>query len=294
MPRPEQSLTYASYLRLPELLSLQTPQSDPQAHDELQFIIVHQAFELWFRLLLYEIRAIIGHLQAGEVREAIWLFRRLIEIERVMTQQVQIMETMSPARFLEFRDVLQPASGFQSVQFRELEFLSGLQGEQAEHFLAVFENNEAARTRLQRVLDGPNLWSAFCELLDRRGFDMTDEERCQQAVMQVYTESQYIDLHQLCETMVEYDELFRVWRSRHALMAERMIGAKPGTGHEQVRGLQVRGLIDQESFQEPGVRYLQGRVGLRFFPLLWEMRTRLTGAAGSTGSAGSEEGNDGG
>ena len=290
MPRPEQSLTYASYLRLPELLSLQTPQSDPQAHDELQFIIVHQAFELWFRLLLYEIRAIIAHLQAGEVREAIWLFRRLIEIERVMTQQVQIMETMSPARFLEFRDLLQPASGFQSVQFRELEFLSGLQGEQAEHFLEVFENNPEAYTRLQHALEGPNLWSAFCELLHSRGFDVADEEQQQQAVMQVYAESQYIDLHQLCETMVEYDELFRVWRSRHALMAERMIGAKPGTGHEQVRTLQASGLIDEESFQEPGVRYLQGRVRLRFFPILWEMRTRLTSSTSS--AAGSEGGKD--
>ncbi len=283
MPRPEQSLTYASYLRLPELLSLQTPQSDPHAHDELQFIIVHQAFELWFRLLVYEIRAIIGHLQAGEVREAIWLFRRLIEIERVMTQQVQIMETMSPVRFLEFRDLLQPASGFQSVQFRELEFLSGFQGEQAEHFLDVFDNNQEARTRLQRALEGPNLWSAFCELLRSRGFDMTDAQQQRQAVIQVYAESQHIDLHQLCETMVEYDELFRVWRSRHALMAERMIGAKPGTGHEQMKRLS-----GQESFQEPGVRYLQSRVSLRFFPILWEIRTQLTGSAGPGG------GNDGG
>ena len=161
----DQDLTYASYLRLPELLNLQTPKSDPAAHDELQFIVVHQAFELWFRLLIYEIRAIIEHLQNGQVREAIWLFRRLIEIERVMTQQVQIMETMSPARFLEFRDLLQPASGFQSVQFRELEFLSGFQGEQAAHFLDVFDTDQEARHRLQQALDGPNLWSAFCELL---------------------------------------------------------------------------------------------------------------------------------
>ena len=125
MPQAKSDLTYESYLRLPELLSLQTPQSNPPAHDELQFIIVHQSYELWFRLLLYEVRTIIGHLRAGRVRQAVWLIRRLIEIERVMIQQVQVLETMSPAHFLEFRDLLRPASGLQSLQFRELEFLSG-------------------------------------------------------------------------------------------------------------------------------------------------------------------------
>lgn len=270
MTPPNQDLTYASYLRLPELLSLQVPQSDPPAHDELQFIVVHQAFELWFRLLIYEIRAIIEHLQHGRAREAIWLFRRLIEIERVMTQQVQIMETMSPARFLEFRELLQPASGFQSVQFRELEFLSGVRDA---HFLDVFDTDPAARRRLEQALDGPTLWSAFCELLQRHGFAVADAEQQRRAVAQIYADSHHLELHQLCENMVEYDEQFRLWRSRHALMAERMIGAKPGTGN-----IHTTRLIGQESFQEPGVRYLQSRVGLRFFPVLWEVRTQLVGS----------------
>jgi tryptophan 2,3-dioxygenase len=271
MSRPEPELTYESYLRLPELLSLQTPRSHPPAHDELQFIIVHQAYELWFCLLIYEVRTIITSLQTGNVQGAIWLLRRLIEIERVMTQQVQILETMSPARFLEFRDLLKPASGFQSVQFRELEFLSGLRDE---HFLAVFAKDEEAHQRLRAALDGPNLWSAFCDFLRSRGFDVTDAERQLEAVAQIYADPQYLDLHQLCEALMEYDEQFRAWRARHALMAERLIGAKPGTG-----ALHTSQLTGQASFQEPGVRYLQSRVGTRFFPILWEVRTQLGGGS---------------
>jgi tryptophan 2,3-dioxygenase len=271
MVRPEQTLTYESYLRLPELLSLQTPRSSPAAHDELQFIIVHQTYELWFRLMIYEVRAIITFLQTDNVREAIWLLRRLIEIERVMTQQVQILETMSPARFLEFRDLLKPASGLQSFQFRELEFLSGLRDE---HFLKLFEEDDKARQRLRETLAGPNVWSAFCDLLRSRGFGVADANQQTEAAIQIYTDPHHLDLHQLCEAMVEYDEQFRVWRARHALMAERMIGAKPGTG-----AAHTGQLTTHASFQEPGVRYLQGRVGLRFFPVLWEVRTRLGGGS---------------
>ncbi len=177
MAHAKPDLTYESYLRLPELLNLQTPQSDPPAHDELQFIIVHQSYELWFRLLLYEIRTIISHLRAGRVRQAIWLLRRLVEIERVMIQQIQVLETMSPVHFLEFRDLLRPASGLQSLQFRELEFLSGLRDER---FFEVFDGRAAARQRLQAAHDGPNLWSAFCELLHSRGFDFDTDAAEQQ------------------------------------------------------------------------------------------------------------------
>lgn len=275
MAQAKQDLTYDSYLRLPELLNLQIPQSDPPAHDELQFIVVHQSYELWFRLLLYEVRAIIGHLQAERVRQAVWLFRRLIEIERVMIQQIQVLETMSPAQFLEFRDLLQPASGLQSLQFRELEFLSGLRDER---FFELFEIDTPAKKRLRAAHDGPNLWSAFCDLLRSRGFvvDNVNDDTDQQtnAVEQIYTDPQHLDLHQLCEAMIEYDEQFRVWRARHALMAERMVGAKPGTGD-----VHTGKLLGQASFQAPGVRYLQGRVSLRFFPILWEVRTQLGGGS---------------
>ena len=271
MAHAKQDLTYESYLRLPELLNLQTPQSDPPAHDELQFIIVHQSYELWFRLLLYEIRTIISHLRAGRVRQAIWLLRRLVEIERVMIQQIQVLETMSPVHFLEFRDLLRPASGLQSLQFRELEFLSGLRDER---FFEVFDGRAAARQRLQAAHDGPNLWSAFCELLHSRGFDFDTDaaEQQERAVGQIYTDPRHLDLHQLCEVMVDYDEQFCIWRSRHALMAERMVGAKPGTGDAYTGKLAGRA-----SFQAPGVRYLQGRVNVHFFPVLWDVRTQLGG-----------------
>ncbi len=270
MAHAKQDLTYESYLRLPELLNLQTPQSDPPAHDELQFIIVHQSYELWFRLL-YEIRTIISHLRAGRVRQAIWLLRRLVEIERVMIQQIQVLETMSPVHFLEFRDLLRPASGLQSLQFRELEFLSGLRDER---FFEVFDGRAAARQRLQAAHDGPNLWSAFCELLHSRGFDFDTDaaEQQERAVGQIYTDPRHLDLHQLCEVMVDYDEQFCIWRSRHALMAERMVGAKPGTGDAYTGKLAGRA-----SFQAPGVRYLQGRVNVHFFPILWDVRTQLGG-----------------
>ena len=271
MAHAKQDLTYESYLRLPKLLNLQTPQSDPPAHDELQFIIVHQSYELWFRLLLYEIRTIISHLRAGRVRQAIWLLRRLVEIERVMIQQIQVLETMSPVHFLEFRDLLRPASGLQSLQFRELEFLSGLRDER---FFEVFDGRAAARQRLQAAHDGPNLWSAFCELLHSRGFDFDTDaaEQQERAVGQIYTDPRHLDLHQLCEVMVDYDEQFCIWRSRHALMAERMVGAKPGTGDAYTGKLAGRA-----SFQAPGVRYLQGRVNVHFFPILWDVRTQLGG-----------------
>ncbi len=271
MAHAKPDLTYESYLRLPELLNLQTPQSDPPAHDELQFIIVHQSYELWFRLLLYEIRSIISHLRAGRVRQAIWLLRRLVEIERVMIQQIQVLETMSPVHFLEFRDLLRPASGLQSLQFRELEFLSGLRDER---FFEVFDGRAAARQRLQAAHDGPNLWSAFCELLHSRGFDFNTDaaEQQERAVGQIYTDPRHLDLHQLCEVMVDYDEQFCIWRSRHALMAERMVGAKPGTGDAYTGKLAGRA-----SFQAPGVRYLQGRVNVHFFPILWDVRTQLGG-----------------
>ena len=271
MAHAKPDLTYESYLRLPELLNLQTPQSDPPAHDELQFIIVHQSYELWFRLLLYEIRTIISHLRAGRVRQAIWLLRRLVEIERVMIQQIQVLETMSPVHFLEFRDLLRPASGLQSLQFRELEFLSGLRDER---FFEVFDGRAAARQRLQAAHDGPNLWSAFCKLLHSRGFDFDTDaaEQQERAVGQIYTDPRHLDLHQLCEVMVDYDEQFCIWRSRHALMAERMVGAKPGTGDAYTGKLAGRA-----SFQASGVRYLQGRVNVHFFPILWDVRTQLGG-----------------
>ena len=280
-PRP---VSYESYLRVPELLSNQVTLSQPEAHDELQFIIVHQVYELWFKLLLHEVKSVVAHLQAGQAGEGLWLLRRCIEIGRVLIQQIHVMETMSPAKFLEFRDFLKPASGLQSAQFRALEFMSGLKDPR---YLELYPGSQESRHLLEEALAAPTLWDAFCDLLKRRGFDTADHDTQIQSLVQVYTKPEYLDLHLLAEALIEFDEGFRIWRTRHYLMAERMIGFKPGTGVAHTDMMRMSGGASPElprtetgpSFQDPGVQYLKGRADKRFFPALWEVRGHL-GAGG--------------
>ena len=287
-------LSYDSYLRVWDLLKLQQPLSKPEAHDELQFIIVHQVYELWFKLLLHEVRSTIQHLQGGEVGPAFWLMRRCIEIGRVLIQQIHVMETMSPAKFLEFRDLLKPASGLQSAQFRVLECLSGIKDDR---YLQLYASFPEARRQLEEALQAPTLWDGFCALLQQRGFKVEDHESQLNSLVTIYTEAQHLDLHQLAEAFIEYDEAFRIWRTRHYLMAERMIGFKPGTGVAHTAQISQdpspadgcpmgHGALPRTesgpSFQEPGVRYLQSRADLRYFPALWEMRSRLGGGYGAS------------
>lgn len=262
-------LTYRSYLGLDGLLRLQRLQSKPPAHDELQFIIVHQVYELWFKLLIYEIEAAIDLLSRGELKETTWIFRRLIEIERVMIQQLQVIETMTPTSFLRFRNLLAPASGFQSPQFREVEFLSGAKDER---FLKVHEG--PFRKRLAERLNQTTLWDALLKTLKRRGFSTKTDADVLKALVEVYSDPSFYDLYRLCESMIEYDELFSAWRQRHALMAERMIGAKPGTGAGHVDPT----LGTHGKFASAGVHYLKAVANKRFFPLLWDARTHLGGA----------------
>lgn len=277
-------VSYESYLRVPELLAAQVPLSSPEAHDELQFIIVHQVYELWFKLLLHEVKSVIGHLQAGQAGEALWLLRRCIEIGRVLIQQIHVMETMSPAKFLEFRDFLKPASGLQSAQFRALEFMSGLKDPR---YLELYPGSQASRHLLEDALQAPTLWDAFCDLLRLRGFAAGEHEAQIQALVQIYTQSVHLDLHLLAEAFIEFDEGFRVWRTRHYLMAERMIGFKPGTGVAHTNLMKMSGEGSDSlprgesgpSFQDPGVQYLKGRADKRFFPALWEVRGHLGGGA---------------
>lgn len=293
--------TYESYLKIPELLSLQQPLSSPEAHDELQFIIVHQTYELWFKLMLHEVRSTIGHLEKGEVGPSLWLMRRNLEIARVMIQQIHVMETMSPARFLDFRDVLKPASGLQSAQFRCLEFLSGMKDER---YLQLYPGSPESRGLLEQALKAPSLWDGFLATLKRRGLPMSEPDALMQSLQRIYIDDAFLDLHQLAEAFIEYDEAFRIWRTMHYLMAERMIGFKPGTGVQHTEAMQMGGEAqaggaanagggcpfghgalpregDGPSFQDPGVHYLKGRAELRFFPLLWELRSHLgTGAYG--------------
>ena len=249
-------LTYGGYLRLDELLALQVPQADPPAHDELLFITVHQVYELWFQQLLYELETVRDAMMAGETWRARHLLRRVHVIERLLITQVDILETMTPQDFLEFRANLAPASGFQSVQFREIEFLSGGKDRA---FLARFRSISATqRARLERRLAEPSLWDAFLHLLASRGLPAgTDQQILESLRVVAGDRAAHDDLWQLAEGLLTHDELAGLWRARHVVMVERQIGTKSGTGGST------------------GAPYLRKRVPLRYFPLLWELRDHL-------------------
>jgi tryptophan 2,3-dioxygenase len=249
-------LTYGGYLRLDQLLAQQVPQADPPAHDELLFITVHQVYELWFQQLLYELETVRGAMMVGETWRARHLLRRVHAIERLLITQVGILETMTPQDFLEFRANLAPASGFQSVQYRELEFLSGSKDHA---FLARFRAISAAqRARLERRLAEPSLWDAYLHLLASRGLPAgTDQQILESLRVVAGDRAAHDDLWQLAEGLLTHDELAGLWRARHVVMVERQIGTKSGTGGST------------------GAPYLRKRVPLRYFPLLWELRDHL-------------------
>ncbi|HLL85512.1 MAG TPA: tryptophan 2,3-dioxygenase family protein [Longimicrobium sp.] len=267
-PDHEQELSYGSYLRVQEILGMQQLRSDPMQHDELLFIVIHQVYELWFKQILHEIDGVVARLQGDDVLGATRLLRRCIEIQRVLVSQITVLETMSPTDFLTFRDHIMPASGFQSAQFREIEFVSGSKDP---GMLVHARPTPEERERLQARLDNPSVRDALYQVCRRRGFDIPEpgddapEEVRQEArdrrVMQlsnIYRDQQsHFDLFLLCEALVEYDEMFTLWRLRHVQMVERVIGWKPGTGGSS------------------GAAYLRTTVERRFFPDLWDLRTHL-------------------
>nr|WP_211210969.1 tryptophan 2,3-dioxygenase family protein [Sporichthya polymorpha] len=249
-------LTYGSYLRLPELLDQQRPASDPPAHDELLFITIHQVYELWFQQLLHELEAVRAAMFDGRAWQARALLSRVHSIERVLVGQVEVLETMTPQDFLAFRSRLAPASGFQSVQFREVEFLSGAKDRD---FLARFTAlTDAERARLERRLTEPTLWDAFLHLLRGRGLATDSDQAITASLLTVARDRDtHGDAWDLAEALVEHDANAWLWRSRHVVMVERQIGTKSGTGGSS------------------GGPYLRGRLPLRYYPLLWELRNHL-------------------
>jgi tryptophan 2,3-dioxygenase len=273
----EPRLTYGGYLKVRELISLQQLRSDPFQHDETLFIIIHQVYELWFKQLLHELDTIIERLNNNETLMAHRLLRRCIEIERLLINQVAVLETMTPTDFLAFRDQLRPASGFQSFQFREIEYVSGLKDER---FLKGYEEGSEARQRLAARLAQPTVLDAFYALLRRRGFDLPSDdapprgegslennaahERRVRELLRIYVDAENnYSLFLLAESLIEYDEMFTMWRLRHVKMVERMIGTKSGTGGSE------------------GAAYLRKTVERKFFPELWEVRNYL-GATNDT------------
>jgi len=222
-------LTYGSYLRVEQLLSQQVPESDPPAHDELLFIVIHQAYELWFKQLLHELEAARNAMEEGRLWWARHLLRRVGTIEDVLVHQIDILETMTPQDFLEFRHRLAPASGFQSVQFRELEFLSG---HKDPGFLQRFKGLSAEeRARLDRRLAEPTLWDAFVGVLARAGLPTGDDAEVSASLVTVARDrGTYGEIWELAEVLLEHDEQQAAWRARHVTMVERQIGTKSGTG----------------------------------------------------------------
>src|SRR3954466_3822638 len=222
-------LTYGSYLRLPQLLDSQHLESDPPAHDELLFITIHQVYELWFKQLLHEVGAardaMLGGADGGRLWWAQHLLARVHVIERVLVQQVDVLETMTPQDFLEFRQRLAPASGFQSVQFRELEFLSGAKDAA---YLQRFKGiTTMERDRLDARLEEPTLWDAYLAVVRSFGLAAgTDEEAVASLRTAAHDPHRYAVVWALAEALPQHDELAANGRARHVVMVERMIGAK--------------------------------------------------------------------
>jgi tryptophan 2,3-dioxygenase len=252
--RAEDELTYGGYLRVPDLLALQDLLSDPPVHDELLFIVVHQAYELWFKQLLFELESVRDRLFAGDTERARHYLTRIHAIERVLIEHIEVLETMSPQDFLAFRNHLSPASGFQSAQFRELEFISGLKDERfLDHLAATPEERERLRRRLQE----PTVWDGFCALLESHDLPMPADDEARRSDSLLAMAREQGELFAVSEGLLDHDENVARWRALHVLMVEREIGAKRGTGGSS------------------GVGYLRGTLDNRFFPELWGLRSDL-------------------
>ncbi len=258
------AVTYGAYLKIDELLSLQQPRSVGPEHDEILFIVIHQVYELWFKELLHELDRVIALLTADESHRAQHTLKRILTILKVLVSQLDILETMTPLEFLSFRSRLEAASGFQSDQFRQIEFLLGLKRPQV---VARFPEGRA-RTALEQRYAAPTLWDAFLHYLAREGYavppaqlarDVTAAIEPHAVVQEILTNVYRRDPKnaELCERLVDLDEGFQEWRYRHVKMVERTIGTKPGTGGSS------------------GAGYLRTTLGHNLFPDLWEIRGRL-------------------
>jgi tryptophan 2,3-dioxygenase len=257
-------LTYSTYLRLDEVLSAQRPKSAGPEHDEMLFIIIHQVYELWFKQLLHEIDYLQGRLRASDTMRALHTFRRILTILKTVVAQIDVLETMTPLEFNSFRGFLETASGFQSYQFREMEFVLG---HKRLSILNHFAEDPAAHERLRTRYAQPTLWDAFLQYLSLNGGavpaahlerDVTQPIAPSPEIQALLVEMYRRDpaASRISERMVDFDEGFQEWRYRHVKMVERTIGAKPGTGGSA------------------GADYL--RTTLRpLFPDLWAVRAEL-------------------
>lgn len=261
-------LDYGSYLALDTLLSAQRPLSTPEHHDELLFIIQHQTSELWMKLVIHELRAAIAHLRRDELEPCFKILSRVKQVQRQLFEQWAVLETLTPTEYAQFRHVLGPASGFQSFQYRAVEFLMGNKDPNA---LRVFAHRKEIHADLKSLLDSPSLYDEFLRYLGRRGLEIPGAliERdwslpyepnsdLLPTLKKIYDNpSEYWDAYEMCEKLVDIDQQFSLWRFRHMKTVERTIGYKQGTGGSS------------------GVNFLQKIVTKRMFPELWDVRTMI-------------------
>jgi tryptophan 2,3-dioxygenase len=261
-------LTYAGYLDLEKLLDAQHPLSDPEHHDELLFIIQHQTSELWMRLIIHELAEVLSRLAVDDLGPAQKGLARVKQIQRQLFEQWGVLSTLTPSEYVKFRDVLGPASGFQSLQYRIIEFQLGNKNRD---MLAVFRHDEAAYARLERVLEAPSLYDEFLRHLARRDYavpadcverDFSEPHRRREDLLPVFkaiydAPKRDWEAYEMCEELIDVEESFQLWRFRHMKTVERIIGHKRGTGGSS------------------GVGFLRAALDLTFFPELLDVRTEI-------------------
>jgi tryptophan 2,3-dioxygenase len=248
-------ITYADYLKLDQLLSAQQPLSG--LHDETLFIVIHQTKELWMKEMLHELRLAVGLVGEDRFAEAYKAMARISRIQAVMTLSWDVLSTLTPVDYMKFRDVLGTSSGFQSAQFREIEYRLGLKNPA---FLEHYPESSRERSDLQAAMDEPSLREAAIAALERAGFDLGDcsVEALAAAWLTVYRDAErWFELYELAEKLVDIDDALASWRHKHVLTVERIIGNKRGTGGSA------------------GAPYLRSTLEKRIFPELWSLRTEL-------------------
>jgi len=255
----DKSLTYTSYLALEEILGAQRPKSDE--HDEILFIVVHQVYELWFKQLIHELRYLQRMLEEGNDARAFSTFKRVLTILKLVVQQLDVIETMTPVQFLTFRERLESSSGFQSGQFRELE---AILGRRDPGVLTAYHEQSPDYEKVEAALGRPSVWDSFLRYLADKGYDVPldrdvtqpveESEAVQAALLKAYRDDG--EPAQVAERLVDFDEGFMEWRYHHVKMVERTIGTKMGTGGY-------------------GAEYLRSTLHKPFFPDLWAVRGEL-------------------
>ncbi len=265
MAQDSPAVTYGSYLKIDELLELQQPRSEGPEHDEMLFIVIHQVYELWFKELLHELDRVMQLLRTDDAVRAQHTLKRILTILKVLVAQLDILETMTPLEFLTFRNRLEAASGFQSDQFRQLEFVLGRKSNAS---VERFAPGTRSRDALERRWSEPTLWDAFLQYLRREGYSVPPAQLSRDVTAAVEPSADVqrtlIEIYrrdaknsELCERLVDLDEGIQEWRYRHVKMVERTIGVKPGTGGSS------------------GAEYLRSTVGAALFPDLWRIRSAL-------------------